>query len=229
LGVFAIRSIRSILTYIFSKRKTLNKEDIRRVRRWFWLSSFSERYRGASEHFISKDLEYIDDYVVNGKIPDASFGAVPPVNVLSRLTFRSNNSRSRAFILLLALQNPRNLTNGATIDTAEALSSYNKKQFHHIFPKAHLVRAGEKSEHNTSINICMLSASENNSISDDDPLEYLPKLIREHKSEASAIFLSNLLPDPTVVDYCTIRYDKFLTLRSKIVHERMLALSQGEI
>lgn len=217
-----------VLAYIFAKRKMLTADDIKRVRRWFWLSAFSERYRGASEHFITKDLEYIDDFVITGKVPNATFGALPNVDVLHHLGFRSNNSRSRAFILLLALESPRNLTNGALIDTVDALSSYNKKQFHHIFPKAHLKRVNATAEQNTPINICILAASENNAISDEDPAVYLPRLVRQHGPEATKIFKSNLLPDPTIVDYSSLTYDEFLAERGKVVFDKMVRLAAGE-
>ena len=62
------------------------------------------------------------------------------------IAFRSNVSRSRAYILALAANKPRNLTNGAYIDPSVALSAYNKKQFHHIHPRAHLKRVGSKTE-----------------------------------------------------------------------------------
>ncbi len=72
-------AIAVVLSYVFSKRKTLNLEDVRRVREWFWLSAFSERYRGASESFVSQDLEAIDSFVVNGEDPKKSFGNIPLV------------------------------------------------------------------------------------------------------------------------------------------------------
>jgi hypothetical protein len=217
-----------ILAYIFAKRGNLNQEDIKRVRKWFWLSAFSERYRGASEHFVSKDLEAIDKFVVEGSEPDVSFGSVPHIENLPKLLFRSNNSRSRAFILLLALHNPRNLTNGALIDTSEALSIYNKKEFHHIYPKAHLKRTGETSEQNTLVNICMLSSSENKVISDADPTDYLVSLSGKHDQDANSIFASNLLPLPGAFDYKNETYENFLQARSVLVHAKITKLCSGE-
>jgi hypothetical protein len=55
-----------ILSYVHAKiGNTLSPNQATRVRQWFWRSAFTERYRGASEHFISSDLEKIHDYVVN--------------------------------------------------------------------------------------------------------------------------------------------------------------------
>lgn len=216
-----------VLAYVFAKRDRLSAEDITRVRRWFWTSSFAERYRGASEHFISRDLEAIDSYIV-GTEDAAVFGAPPSAAELVRLSFRANNSRSRAFVLLLAAHKPRNLTNGASIDPAEALSIFNKKQFHHIYPKAHLGRSGEDSQQNSLMNICMLAASENNWISDQDPTEYLPKLVAILGREASPVLQSNCLPDHAAVDYRTLRFEEFLARRAELIHPVVVRLCEGK-
>ena len=216
-----------ILAYTFAKRGSLSAADLNRVRVWFWSSAFAERYRGASEHFVSRDLEIIDGFLADGKTPDPPFGSAPSLAAIPKLKFRSDNSRSRAFILLLARRNPRNITNGAAIDTAEALSTFNKKQFHHLYPKAFLKKIGETAEQNTPANICMLAASENNSISDEDPSAYFPKVISMLGSEAALVFSSNFLPDPLKTDYSTLDYPAFIELRSKLLHEEMSRLCAG--
>jgi hypothetical protein len=98
--------------------------------------------------------------------------------------------------LALALHVPSNLTNGVAIDPAEALSIYNQKQFHHIYPRGHLKKVGAPGNHNSMANICMLAASENRLISDDDPHVYLTQCISNHSDQATAVFGANLLPGP---------------------------------
>lgn len=217
-----------IISYIYSKRKTLNLEDVRRVRQWFWLSAFSERYRGASESFVSQDLEAIDLYIVSGENPKKSFGNIPSISSFMSLGFRSNNSRSRALIILLALKSPRNITNGALIDPEVALSNYNQKQFHHIYPKAYLKRINAPGEHNSLANFCMLAASENNVISDDNPHEYLPKLALYLGDESDMVFKSNFLPSPNDIDYANLEYLSFLELRAKLLLNDIEKLVKGE-
>lgn len=58
-----------ILTYVFAKRHRLDSEQTRRVRQWFWRSAFSGRYRGASDTFLSRDLEAIDSFIINSRNP----------------------------------------------------------------------------------------------------------------------------------------------------------------
>lgn len=220
-------AIAIVLSYVFSKRKTLSLEDVRRVRQWFWISGFSERYRGASESFVSQDLEAIDSYVIAGEEPQKSFGTIPSIENFKKLSFRSNNSRSRALIILLALKSPRNLTNGALIDPEVALSNYNKKQFHHIYPKAHLKRTLAPGEHNSLANLCMLAASENNAISDDHPNEYLPRLVGQLGTDADLVFSSNYLPTPDSVDYSSLDYLDFIHARAALMLEDINKLANG--
>jgi len=220
-------AIAIVLSYIYSKRQTLDVEDVRRVRRWFWLSSFSERYRGASESFVSQDLEAIDSFVIGGAEPKKSFGSIPSISSFKDLSFRSNNSISRALIILLALKSPRNLTNGALIDPEVALSNYNQKQFHHIYPKAHLKRIMAPGEHNSLANFCMLAASENNAVSDGHPNQYLPRLANALGVDAAAVFESNFLPSPETIDYSSLEYPEFLEARARLLIEAIIKLADG--
>lgn len=221
-------AIAIVLAFVFSKRKVLSAKDVGRVRQWFWLSAISERYRGASESFVSQDLEAIEAFIIKGENPKKFFGNVPTAESFKRLSFRSNNSRSRAVIILLALKNPKNITNGAVIDPEVALSNYNKKQFHHIYPKAYLKRLEVPGEHNSLANLCMLAASENNKISDEDPHQYLPRLIKDLGAEASKVFASNYLPDPGSFNYSALDYVDFIDARSELMLLDINKLAKGE-
>jgi hypothetical protein len=43
-----------ILTYIYANNPTLNAPQMRRVRQWFWRTSFSERYMRSTRHVRNK-------------------------------------------------------------------------------------------------------------------------------------------------------------------------------
>lgn len=217
-----------ILTYIYANHPTLSASQLRRVRQWFWRTSFAERYRGASDAFITRDLENIQTFVLSGKDSEArQYGSAPDELTIKSMVFRKNNSRSRAFVLALAKHVPRNITNGNTIDTADALSIYNRKQFHHIFPEAFLKRKSPETERNLLLNFCMLAAAENNAVSDDDPNDYLPALVKQLGDQAGAVFMSNLLPKPDLMDYSTASLEDLVNARAKIVHEAIRALCAG--
>lgn len=217
-----------IMCYVFYNKKNLTPEDIIRLRKWFWTSSFSSRYRGASESFISNDLKCIEDYILKGTDVPGLFSKMPSVGELKNMLFRSNNSRTRAYILLLASLAPRNITNGMTIDIQDALSIFNKKQYHHIYPQAYLKGLGINQDKINSIsNICILAASENNYVSDKNPNIYIPELIDKLGDEYEKIFLSNLLPILERKDYEKISFDEFINLRSEEIYKRMKNLCDG--
>jgi len=195
-----------------------------RLRQWFWRASFSERYRVGGEGFVSKDLEEVRTFVVEGKGEAKFFGEV---GSLGKASFRIANSRARAFALSLALKQPRNITNGAVIDTASALSHFNKKQFHHIYPKAYLKNIGDPNDHNSILNVCLLAASENNTVSDTDPHDYLPKYIFELSEKSEAVFTSNVLPSPKNFDYKTSSYTSFLKERELLLASYWTVLCEG--
>jgi hypothetical protein len=200
-----------------------------RIRQWFWRASFSERYRVGGESFITNDLRDIYKFLTEEKADPAYIAEAPNPTRLAESLFQIRNSRARAFILALAMRSPRNLTNGALIDTAAALSSFNKKEFHHVFPRAYLKRTGETLENNSIVNICMLAASENKVISDEDPHIYLPRCIKNLGSDSEAVFASNLLPLPSAFNYAKRSYTEFFKARSKIIGEFASKLCDGEI
>lgn len=205
-------------------------ERMERVRQWFWRSAFTERYRVGGENFVSKDIGTVSNFVVgiNGATAD-DFGAMPDdTSRWTRVQFRSNNSTSRAFILALAATHPRSLITGRAIDTAQALSKYNKKEFHHIYPTAYLKREQAHGQHNCLANICMLPASENNEISDSDPHQYLPKCLNGLGTEGPDVFASNFLPSPDALPYDSAEFEKFIRARAELLSRFIKKLCAGQ-
>lgn len=215
-----------IICYIYAEINHMNSAQALRVRQWFWRSSFSERYKVGGENFVSRDLQMVSGFVVDGDGQPGDFGEPPTDKEWLSVMFRSNVSRSRAYILALAARGPRNLTNGAYIDPAVALSSYNKKQFHHVYPRAYLRRKGLRND-NLLINICMLAAAGNIAVSDDDPNIYLPALASELGDSADSVFASNLLPRPSEFESSRASYDDFLRGRLPIVRQFVSRLCEG--
>ena len=117
---------------------------------------------------------------------------------------------------------------GVAIDTAHALSKYNKKEFHHIFPTAYLKRLNAPGQHNCLANICMLPAAENGAISDSDPHEYLPQCAVALGSHAEPVFASNLIPAPSAFSFSTATLEEFTHARSTLISDLVRRLCDGE-
>jgi hypothetical protein len=197
------------------------------LRRWFWRSSFGERYKVGGENFVSRDLVVVRDYVLGGNGEPEQFGTVPKPNDWGKTQFKSNVSRSRAYILALAAASPRNLANGMQIDVQSALSAYNKKEYHHVYPRAYLKAIGEYDNSNVLSNIVMLTSATNKAISDMPPSKYVPELIISLGTQADAVFQSNKLPRPSAFNYATASFDDFLAARGEILTSHALELAEG--
>lgn len=206
-----------ITTYIFRETKQLSAEQSARLRQWFWRASFGERYKVGGENFVSKDLEVVAEYVLLGRGDASQFGSVPDHAEWGSTQFRSNVARSRAFILALAAATPRNLSNGMNVDVQQALSAYNKKEYHHVFPRAYLKAIGERDSSNVLGNIVMVTSWSNRTISDTPPSIYIPPLCKALGTNCDAVFVSNLLPAPSAFDYEKATYADFLAERGKLL------------
>jgi hypothetical protein len=215
-----------VICYLCSRLNQFDAKHVTRIRQWFWRSGFSERYRVGGESFVTRDLETVLQFVQSGGDPKIFGEPLTAVQLISSL-FRQNNSRTRAFILALAAAHPRNLTNGALIDTTDALSHFNKKQFHHIYPRAHLRRSKAEEEGNALANICMLAAAENNLVSDADPQKYIPELILEKGLQADGILQSNVMPSATEFNYARSSYGDFLNARAAKMTDFISKLCDG--
>jgi hypothetical protein len=217
-----------ILCFAYAKKSHLAPDQVRRARQWFWRASFAERYKVGGESFVSNDIKAVCEFIIDGIGQAEDFGEPPAASDWKGIAFRSNVSRSRAYVLALAAMRPRNLLNGALIDPAQALSSYNKKQFHHVYPRAFLKRTGVSTNDNLLANICMLTAGANNSINDSDPARYVPAAVARLGGDADEVFRSNMLPIPSSFDYANGTYDQFLDLRIALVASAVEKLCAGD-
>lgn len=215
-----------IMCALYATHTTLNADQHRRLRQWFWRASWSERYKAGGESFVSNDIGRVIKFVVQNEGDVKTFGEAPSEAEWRRTYFRINAARSRALALALAKVGPRCILTGAKIDVQEALSAFNKKQFHHVYPRAHLKRANAEDD-NLVLNICLLPAMANLKISDQDPTQYLPKLQRDLAEQADAIFASNMLPKPSLFAYHKATYDEFLAERLKLMHSLVSHMCDG--
>jgi hypothetical protein len=206
-----------VFAYFFSKVISPNPEQLSTLRQWFWQTGFSERYRGAAESILEQDLSAINS-VIKGDYDAMRVKVSLVENDIYKRQFWKNSAFCKTFVVMLANMAPKNLTNGEAIDTRVALTTFNNKEFHHIFPKDFLKKLGVDSEKRNAIaNICMLSASQNKNISNNPPSDYLTKGFYELAKDAAATFESNLISKNTDAPWRTDNYDLFLRQRSKVI------------
>ena len=130
-------------------------------------------------------------------------------------------------LLALALhQGGLDLADGSTVSRA----NLPKREYHHLFPSAHLERRGfGDTEIYRSLNCALVTWQTNRNISDKEPERYLAERLDGTplgETEVRERLLSHLIPyDEMVAD----DYAAFLEKRASLIREKMVKLCQAGI
>jgi hypothetical protein len=173
---------------------------------------------------MNEDLVFMNEILANNFVNLAKYKSSIDVNFFKTQTLLKSNPHVRAFLLLLAQQKPLDLTNGNTIDINQSLSSFNRKEYHHIFPKHFLSkRKGLKTNDiNLIANYCFLPANSNKIISNKAPSDYFVNVVPAgHKAQ---IFQSNLLPTNDNI-YNSDDHPNFINERADIIFTKLKELT----
>lgn len=177
------------LVRFFAGKPKPTAEQKTALRRWFWHCAFTQRYKAGTNRLVKEDLEKIDQLASGWTVFD-NLNSVIAEDLFTK-TWRINSTAAKAMICLLAQLQPKSFIAGTEVDLSDSLSAYNARQFHHIYPKAFLAIKGiQFHESNVIANICMLTASDNNAIGDNDPGDYfkeIPESVRDDVMERAAI------------------------------------------
>ncbi len=142
---------------------------------------------------MNSDIETIMEIRNNSFKNAESIKYSVTANELIETNFSKANPLTRAFLLLMAQHRPIDLMKNTKIDITQALSKYNRKQYHHIFPNAFLKKQGfPHGKIFSLINFCFLPADSNKKISKKSPSDYFFKLIPQN--EFNTILEGNLIP-----------------------------------
>jgi hypothetical protein len=206
------------LTYFFSKISRPDTKQLKIVKQWFWKTSFSDRYADSTDKKMDEDIAQFDEFGKEGghfEIDKYAYNVSE--EILTKQKFSKSSPLTRAFLLLMAQESPLDLVTGNRIDLGKALSVYNKKEYHHVFPRNYLKENYKgQNEINSLCNFCFLPSDSNKLISDLAPSEYFETIIPKNKK--SDILNSNLLTLKNEI-YTKNNYDDFLKLRAqKILH-----------
>lgn len=164
---------------------------------------------------MDADLEAMKSIIAKNKGTIDRYTYTVTASELIVHQFSKTNPLTRAFLLLMARNNPKDLVKGTTVDLGVALSSYNRKEYHHVFPNVFLNKLGMKKEKRFSIvNFCFLPSDSNKQISRKSPSDYFFSLVPSNSF--SDILQSNLLPLKKDI-YKTDDYDAFLQRRAELV------------
>jgi hypothetical protein len=204
------------ISKFFSIEGMPNANQYKELKKWFWKTSFSNRYStGMTTEKMNSDIDRIIEIRNNNFENVSKLHYTVSKNELVETKFSKGNSLTRAFLLLMAQKQPLDLIKNTRIDIVNSLSKYNRKQFHHIFPNAFLKKQGFPQAKIFSItNFCFLPADSNKKISMKSPSDYFFNVIpSEHFIK---ILESNLIPLKKEL-YTTDNYNDFLEKRAEYI------------
>jgi len=183
-----------------------------KIKKWFWRSLFSRRFSAGVNERQALDIIQIHQL----KSDENHNFSYPPQELkfdFAKSNFSSGNANSKTLISMLNQKSPHSFLSGARIDLDIVLKKGSKHEYHHIFPKKYLEKLNKtRREINTLSNICFLTRSDNNKISDKSPSEY-NKLIKDDKRKY--YLESALIP----LDFHQINYEEFIGKRTTLLEE----------
>jgi len=199
------------LVRFFSDNLKPSADQRRSLARWFWHCAFTQRYKAGTNTYVMEDLAEMRKLAAKEPAFEQLKASVQP-NIFKK-TWRINSTVAKATICLLAQYDPRSFLSGAPVDLGQTLGAYNAREFHHIYPKAFLASQGIPfHESNVVANVCMLTSSDNNAISDSDPRAYFGEISPKIKDD---VFAAALVP-PEFRDG-TKPYADFVTVRAALL------------
>jgi hypothetical protein len=161
--------------------------------KWFWATGVGQRYSGRGyRQNILRDVEFFEKLVRTERTRFRFENLASPSDV-QRTEYTQPAALARAFMCLLACQSPRYLNNGEPVPLEAAAARANRRDQHHVFPKA-LLNANRffHRDYNSLCNICLVVAEENQVIGAKSPRTYLAPFRR--KQFFARAMKSHLLP-----------------------------------
>lgn len=197
------------------------------LRRYLWRAFFTDRYeRGTSSRSLA-DFNELRSVIADAEgatpaIFDDALHPMPEPAQLRTAGWPKYRDRLGRAILALALrQGGLDLADGSTVSRANLA----KREYHHLFPDAHLRGLGVASGHiSLSLNCALVTWRTNRNISAKDPERYLGERSEANRlgePEVRARLASHLIPFDAL---SSGDYEHFLDMRAQLVHASMRKL-----
>jgi hypothetical protein len=197
------------------------------LRRYLWRAFFSKRYEKSTASRSLSDFNEIKPLITGSgtsspSIFDDEQHPLPQIQELMTAAWPKNKDRVARAILAVALkQGGVDLADGAQVSRANLA----KREYHHLFPDAHLKRLGFADDKiYLSLNCALVTWQTNRNISDKDPEHYLAE--RRYgadfgEAEIRARLATHFIPYDEMV---AGDYHAFLEKRAYMIHCAMVTL-----
>ncbi|MDD2468503.1 MAG: DUF262 domain-containing protein [Desulfobulbus sp.] len=202
------------ITRFFSLFPKPDASQLEQIKKWFWHCTFTQRYKAGTNRLVMEDIKKIKT-IKEDNNPFEFIDFIADEELFTK-SWRINSTAAKAALCLMAQGRPRSFLTGNEVDLGTVLSSYNAREFHHIYPKGYLSTLGIGfHEANIIANICLLASSDNKSISDDSPDSYFQKIPESNKDQ---ILESSFIP--TDGGDGKMLFNDFIKARSTILVEK---------
>jgi hypothetical protein len=185
----------TLAVFFFHHRGQPNAYQAREIRKFFWATGVGQRYTGGGYHRnIVKDANFFASLAKGSKIRFPLGELLDPALDIQGAEYGSHSARTRAFFCLLASRAPKYLENGEPIPLKGAISFANRKDRHHIFPRAQLQDRFSPRVYNSLCNICFLVSRDNQKIGMRLPRRYLADYRDYGRQRFRRVMRSHLIP-----------------------------------
>ena len=197
------------------------------LRKYMWRAFFTRRYERSTGTRALADYNELRGYVAsaNAAMPaifDDEVNPLPDVNELVEAGWPKKKDRLGRAVLALSLRHGGlDLADGSPV----SVGNLSKREYHHLFPAAHLKEKGVPSTKIfRSLNCALVSWRTNRTISSKEPEKYLAERRLDDSptgDDIKARLDTHLIPYAEMVSN---DYDAFLEQRAEIVRTEMLKL-----
>ena len=199
------------------------QEQYQIIKRWFWRACFSQRYAKGGAKSTDVDLAEVQNLKIGKPHKLGDFDVSLDTSFFLKNSFRMSTVATNTFILLLAQGKSLNFIQGTNISLQDVLSQGNRKEFHHIFPKAYLENLNKYQDDqiNCLANFTLLARTDNNKIRNRPPSQYRNEMPADAQT-FEKIIATHFCPANVFTD----DYDSFLVSRSELLLQKAKELGQ---
>jgi len=222
------RSMIAVIAYLFyrNKARSLNQKQAEFLSRWFWQTTFSERYAASTLTLMTEDKKLMDK-IAERKEVVIRYPLNPDIESLMKIRMTRKSAIKNGVLCLLARKNPRHFKNNAPLLLRDVyFSDFNSSEKHHIFPKSFVQKQYPMVMVHSLPNFCFLPAELNKEISNKKPSRYFEKFASENPG------FENTLKTHLIRYDDSIRKDNFtsfLASRAALILEEITRVTGSKI
>jgi hypothetical protein len=188
--------------------------------RWFWRSCFSRRFSSGVLRNLNRDLAEARKLRASGTSALADIPTSLDAEWFVDNRFSISAVNTKTFILLLAQADPLTFVSGSAVDLGNVLQTYNRNEFHHLFPRAFLAAHGRQSDDiNRLANFAIINSVDNKTLGGAAPSVYRAKM---SPARMPAILERAVCPEVLFTD----DYAAFIDVRAEMLTKLGRKLAQ---